>query len=164
MEKKDQERSDPLKKWSSLAEQRIQEAMARGDFDALPGKGKPLSLSWNPFADPTLEAAWKLLQNAGYSLDWIEEDKEIRSELEKAREELRQAWRLYIEWAREEPENAQGAEISWKEAEEKFRTTIARLNKRIDVLNLKVPSIHFQRFRVQADEEIEKVKSGGVGA
>ncbi len=164
MEKKDQEGSDPLKKWSSLAEQRIQEAMARGDFDNLPGKGKPLSLSWNPFADPTLEAAWKLLQNAGYSLDWIEEDKEIRAELQRAREELRRVWSLYVQWVREEPKDAKGAEISWKEAKEAFRTTVAELNKRIDVLNLKVPSVHFQRFRVRAEEEIEKVKRGGVGA
>jgi len=164
VEEKTQKESDPLEKWSSLAEQRIQEAMARGEFDNLPGKGKPLSLSWNLFADPTLEAAWKLLQNAGYSLDWIEEDKDIRKELSKARDRLKRSWTLYCEWVREEPENAGGADLFWEEAVKSFRDTVESLNKRIDVLNLKVPSVHFQRLRVRVDEEIEKIKRGGAGA
>jgi DnaJ family protein C protein 28 len=162
VEKKDQDGADPLEKWSSLAEQRIQEAMARGEFDNLPGKGKPLSLSWNPFADPTLEAAWKLLQNAGYSLDWIEEDKEIRRDLEEARRRLRRSWNLYLEWTGSGVGKTRGAEMMWSEAVESFSRSVDELNRRIDLLNLKVPSVYFQRFRVRLDEEIEKIKRGGA--
>ncbi len=151
VEEKEQE-EDPLKKWDSLVEQRIQEAMARGDFDNLSGKGKPLDLSRNPFADPTLEPAWRLLQNAGFSLEWIEEDKEIRRDLEAARARLRHAWSLCLEW------EGEGARLAWERAISRFREDVDRLNARIDVHNLKVPSVHFQRLRVCVEEEIARVR------
>jgi DnaJ family protein C protein 28 len=142
----------PLEKWESLVEQRIQEAMARGDFDGLPGEGKPLNLSRNPFADPTLEAAWRLLQNAGFSLEWIEEDKEIRRDLKAARERLRRAWELRLEW------EGKGAEAAWERAVSRFREEVEQINARIDLHNLKVPSVHFQRLRVLVEEEIARVQ------
>ncbi len=150
-EDKSRER-DPLKEWDSLVEQRIQEAMARGDFNNLPGKGKPLDLSRNPFLDPTLEPAWRLLQNAGFSPEWIEEDKEIRKELDAARERLRRAWALRMEW------KGEGAQAEWERAVSRFREDVRRLNKRIDVHNLKVPSMYFQRLRIRVEEEIVRVQ------
>ncbi len=153
MDEKESREEEPLKKWDSLVEQRIREAMDRGDFDDLPGKGKPLDLSWNPFADPSLEPAWRLLQNAGFSLDWIEEDKEIRRELEEARERLRRAWALSLEWG-----DDGGAQVAWENAVSRFREDVERLNRRIDIHNLKVPSVHFQRLRIRVEEEIARVQ------
>jgi len=50
-----------------LAEQRIREAEARGEFDDLPGSGEPLSLEQdNPFIPAELRTAYRLLKNAGY--------------------------------------------------------------------------------------------------
>ncbi|MUT66456.1 DUF1992 domain-containing protein [Paenibacillus sp. NEAU-GSW1] len=50
---------------SSLVEQRIQEAMAKGEFDNLPGKGKPLELEDLSFVPEDLRVSFKLLKNAG---------------------------------------------------------------------------------------------------
>jgi hypothetical protein len=50
-----------------LAEQRIQEAESRGEFDDLPGAGHPLRIEEdNPFIPAELRTAYRLLKNAGY--------------------------------------------------------------------------------------------------
>lgn len=48
-----------------LAEQRINEAMLRGDFDHLPGEGKPLEFEDEPFVSPEQRMVNRILKNAG---------------------------------------------------------------------------------------------------
>jgi hypothetical protein len=50
----------------ALAEQRIQEAMARGDLDDLPGAGRPLPAEDLSMVPEHLRAGYRLLKNAGY--------------------------------------------------------------------------------------------------
>lgn len=52
---------DPLDK---VAEQRILDAIAAGEFDALPGLGKPLELEDLSLLDPELRASYLLLRGA----------------------------------------------------------------------------------------------------
>ena len=49
-----------------VAEQRIREAMDKGEFDNLPGRGRPLDLDGEANIPEELRMAWKLLKNAGY--------------------------------------------------------------------------------------------------
>lgn len=49
----------------AVAEERIQEAMRRGDFDALPGAGRPLELDDDPLVPAELRVANRILKNAG---------------------------------------------------------------------------------------------------
>ena len=54
---------DPL---TAIAERRIQEAIERGEFDDLPGKGKPLHLGEDDRSVPEeLRMAYRMLKNAG---------------------------------------------------------------------------------------------------
>lgn len=46
--------------WSKFVEDEIQAAMARGEFDNLPGEGKPLDLTENPYVPEELRLAHKL--------------------------------------------------------------------------------------------------------
>jgi len=48
-----------------IAERRIQEAMERGEFDNLPGKGKPIELEELSAVPEELRMAYKVLKNAG---------------------------------------------------------------------------------------------------
>lgn len=48
-----------------IAERQIQEAMARGEFDNLPGRGKPLVLEDLSGVPEELRMAYKVLKNAG---------------------------------------------------------------------------------------------------
>ncbi|MBP2674719.1 MAG: hypothetical protein H6Q84_1559 [Deltaproteobacteria bacterium] len=60
-----------------IAERKIQEAMERGEFDDLPGKGKPLDLSDDPMVPEELRVAFKVMKNAGFLPPELELHKEI---------------------------------------------------------------------------------------
>ena len=49
-----------------LAEQRVSEAISRGELDNLPGAGRPLDLDEDPLIPEELRAAYRILKNAGY--------------------------------------------------------------------------------------------------
>ncbi len=63
-----------------LAEERIQEAMERGEFDNNSLKGKPLDLEKeeNPFVAEELRLVYKILKNAGFLPKEVELMKEIK--------------------------------------------------------------------------------------
>lgn len=61
-----------------LAEQRIQEALARGEFTGLPGQGQPLELADDSLVAPELRTAYRLLKNAGCLPPELELRKQIR--------------------------------------------------------------------------------------
>ena len=49
-----------------LAEANIAAALEAGDFDDLPGAGKPLALDDDPLVPEDLRVAYRLLKNAGF--------------------------------------------------------------------------------------------------
>ena len=62
----------------------IQEAMERGDFKDLPGKGKPQQRDDNPYIPPAVRTVNQMLKDKGFAPRWIEVDKEIRAETDQA--------------------------------------------------------------------------------
>jgi hypothetical protein len=62
-----------------IAEQRIEEAVERGDFDELPGAGRPLDLHDDALVPPELRAAYRLLRNSGFIPLELELRREIRA-------------------------------------------------------------------------------------
>lgn len=54
-----------MKAFESLAEQRIGEALARGELDDLPGAGQPLALDDDSMVPEDLRMAYRVLRNAG---------------------------------------------------------------------------------------------------
>lgn len=64
---------------SWLAEQRINEAMNRGEFEQLAGKGKPLELEELSHIPEDLRMSYKIMKNAGC----IPEEMQLKGELLK---------------------------------------------------------------------------------
>jgi hypothetical protein len=50
-----------------IAERKIEEALARGEFDGLPGEGRPLDLDDDALVPEDLRMAYRILKNAGYA-------------------------------------------------------------------------------------------------
>ena len=81
-----------------IAEQKIKEAIERGELDELPGRGRPLRLDDDAFVPEDLRAAYRVLKNAGYLPPELELTKEIVTlkelimSLDDDQEKLRQ-WR-----------------------------------------------------------------------
>jgi DnaJ family protein C protein 28 len=134
----------------AMVEQRIQEAMKRGEFDNLPGKGKPLRFTANPYLEPGQELAFGLLKNNGFAPAWIERDKRIRRELAAARDELRSAWQ-------QRQANPAG-EPGWQAVVARFETRLTRLNRQIDDFNLIVPIVPSQRRRLRLADELRRLE------
>jgi hypothetical protein len=121
-------------KWESIAERKIREAMAEGAFDNLTGKGRPLNLEENPYEDPSLRMAHRLLRNNGFAPAWVEEAKDLEQEIDLA-------WREFA---------AHGFP-------ERFREQIAAINRRILAHNLKTPSVLFHMLPVDVEAELRRV-------
>jgi len=100
-----------MDQWHFIADRKIREAMREGAFEQLDGAGRPLDLSENPYEDPSLRMAHRLLRNNGFAPAWIEEGREIDRAVERLG-------------------NAAPAERE---------RTIVDLNRRIAAYNLKVP-------------------------
>lgn len=146
-----------MNRWESLVERQIREAMEAGEFDNLPGKGRPVDTSENPFEDPELRMAHRLLRNAGFAPPWIEEWKDIDAELERARTLLSHASALRERgWAMDRS----SAEASWQRSLTEFCAQVSRLNLRIEANNFKVPAAVFQRRFINVEREIERVREG----
>jgi DnaJ family protein C protein 28 len=132
----------------------IEDAIRKGQFDDLPGKGKPLNLDPNPHEDPEKRLAYKVLHDAGYKLPWIDERNEIEAAIKNAQTTLAREYDEY----RATP-SAPFARSAWDAATANFRARVAEINKRIDIYNLNVPSQVFQRMRVDADSILQSLSA-----
>lgn len=61
----------------ALVERRIEAAISRGEFDHLPGAGRPLALDDDPLVPPELRVAYRLLKNAGCLPPELEQVNEV---------------------------------------------------------------------------------------
>lgn len=145
---------EAMKRLESLTEKSIREAIEKGEFDNLPGKGQPLDLSENPFEDPDLRTVHRLLRNAGFAPAWIEERKDIEAVFELARTKLARAWRIYG------PDGASRDNDEWERNVAEFRETISELRKRVHLYNLKAPATIFHKQQFNADAIIAAIRAG----
>lgn len=70
-----------------LVEQRIGEAVARGDLDNLPGSGAPLPPEPDTLIPEDLRMAYRILRNAGFAPPEVS----LRRQISDAREQSRNA-------------------------------------------------------------------------
>ena len=110
--------------WHFIAERKIREAMEEGAFDHLEGAGRPLPLEENPFEDPSLRMAHRILKNNGLTPAWIQEAKELE----------RETRRLLKEGDR---------------AGSGFGDRAAELNRRIRDFNLRAPLVRLHKRPIE---------------
>lgn len=73
--------------FDQLVEQRIAEAESRGEFDDLPGRGRPLQLDDDSMVPEELRAGYRLLKNAGY----LPPELQLRRDISDVEQLIRQA-------------------------------------------------------------------------
>ncbi len=141
------------KQYFDYIDEQIQEAQARGEFDNLPGIGKPLNLDDKLFTGDK-SMAYSLLKENGFAPPEIELAKEIRSDFEKAHAKL--------EKLRHQRKNLSARRVPPFESEKRaFNHVVAKttaeydqllreLNRKILKLNLITPSsMHMSMFEVE---------------
>lgn len=136
-----------------LVEDLIQESMAKGDFDNLSGKGKPLKkFSGCSYIDPMTHNLNRILIDNGYQPEWILMQKEIKDTIEQLREALLMS-RKKLGNPLSPTEQKQWAQVC-----EQFQEKIRKLNKRINDFNLIVPILTRQKVHFDAQKEIIRVQ------
>nr|XP_005283987.1 dnaJ homolog subfamily C member 28 [Chrysemys picta bellii]XP_005283989.1 dnaJ homolog subfamily C member 28 [Chrysemys picta bellii]XP_042711709.1 dnaJ homolog subfamily C member 28 [Chrysemys picta bellii]XP_042711710.1 dnaJ homolog subfamily C member 28 [Chrysemys picta bellii] len=137
-----------------LVEDLIQESMAKGDFDNLNGKGKPLQkFSYCPHIDPMTHNLNRILIDNGYQPEWILMQKEIRETIEELRKNIVAS------------RNKLGEPMTpcrqkqWSQICEQLIEDIKKLNKRINDFNLIVPILNRQMVHFNADKEIARAQA-----
>ena len=68
----------------SIAEEKIQEAIKKGELDNLPGAGKPLLLDDDSMVPEDLRASYRVMKNAGV----IPEEMQLRKEMVRLKDLL----------------------------------------------------------------------------
>ncbi|KAJ7428250.1 DnaJ subfamily C member 28 [Willisornis vidua] len=136
-----------------LVEDLIQESMAKGDFDNLRGKGKPLQkFSDCPHIDPMTHNLNRILIDNGYQPEWILLQKEIRETIEQLRKGVVASRRKLGE------PMSPSEQKQWGQVCEQFMEDIRKLNKRVDNFNLVVPILSRQMVHFSPQKEIVRAQ------
>ena len=145
----------------------IKEAMERGEFANLPGKGKPLKLDANPYLTPQARMVNRLLKNNGFAPRWVELEKEIKQEkaqLEKAFINLKARRERLAAIVQQYPHRRGAISRTFEQerarAIAQYSEKLENLNRKIQRVNLLMPTRNRQYAfvnRAQALARFQKV-------
>ena len=136
-----------------IAHEKIRDSMGRGEFKNLKGMGKPLTREHdNPVIDDIQQKLNRLLSNAGFAPEWISLDKEIRQSIENVKKHLSSCWSKCGPHPMT-PERKK----EWEQELEELSHTVKTINKKINNLNLIVPSLSAQRMHIRLELLVAKV-------
>ncbi|XP_051113988.1 uncharacterized protein LOC127239742 [Andrographis paniculata] len=134
----------------NVVEQRVWHAMEEGQFENLPGKGKPLDLNSNPHADPAEDTLYRILNKNGCAPEWVELNKEIRNNISTWRSNLTKAWMDCKSMCEDDPK--------WLKLSDALKLQLRDLNNKVFRYNLIVPSGR-QMFGFKWEKEIDRLKA-----
>ncbi len=120
----------------------IEEAMERGEFANLPGKGKPLKFDTNPFLTPQARMTNRLLKKNGFAPRWVELEKEIKQEktqLERILTNLKGRRKRLETIVQKHPHRHKAVSRSF--AHERARS-IAQYTEKLENLNQKIQRVN----------------------
>ncbi|KAJ6969268.1 nucleobase:cation symporter [Populus alba x Populus x berolinensis] len=121
--------------------------MEEGQFENLPGRGKPLNLSTNPHADPAEDTLYRILSKNGCAPEWVELNKEIRCQISEWRLALKKAWMS----------KCNGDHSEWIEGSEILQVQLRHINNKVFRYNLIVP-FGRQMFGLKWEKELDRVR------
>ncbi|MEH7417891.1 DUF1992 domain-containing protein [Neobacillus drentensis] len=118
-----------------LSEDRIKKAYQDGEFDALPGFGKPMQLEDLSAIPEELRMAYKIMKNAGYT----EEEGRLRQEMMGIEELLKKC---------EENER--------EDLQRKLNEKLLRFNQLMSKRGVKTNSAMFKNYELKVQSKIRK--------
>jgi DnaJ family protein C protein 28 len=141
------------KQYFDYIDEQIREAQERGEFDNLPGSGKPLNLDETLFTGDKA-MAYSLLKQNGFAPPEIELAKEIRSDFEKAQIKLKklclQRNSLSVRHVPPYESEKRTFNHAVVRASAEYEQLLRELNRKILNLNLTTPSpMHMPTFEVE---------------
>lgn len=128
----------------SFLDDMIRAAMRRGEFDDLPGTGKPLDLDDDRHTPEHLRLAHKILKDNDLAPDWILEAREVDAARAGWIDSLRKAWHAG----------------RWPILRETLEDSARQINRRILSFNLKAPRGVPHRAMIDVRYEVDRLRAG----
>ncbi|MBZ0285097.1 MAG: DUF1992 domain-containing protein [Anaerolineae bacterium] len=145
--------------WGSYIDRSIRKAIEEGEFNNLPGEGKPLNLNDDPHTPDEMKLAYKILRENDLAPDWIVQGKDLTAKYDKLLEDIRRAVRAYKRTQTTPAEMANG-ETAWQSAQKRLSAEVEKLNREILTYNLKVPQGVTHRPIINLQREIKQLLGG----
>jgi DnaJ homolog subfamily C member 28 len=141
------------KQYFDYIDQQIHEAQERGEFDNLPGTGKPLNLDQNAYSGEKA-MAYSLLKQNGYAPPEVELAKEIRTRFDRATEKVEKLRQQRKSLSSRRIPPFQSEKRAFNDTVEKataqYDQLLRELNRKILNLNLMTPSsMHMPMFQIE---------------
>jgi hypothetical protein len=137
----------------------IEKGIRDGQFDNLPGKGKPFNWEdWdNPYSKPEDRVINSILKNAGFAPGWVADRRDIMQQIDAARGALSRVWK----WVRANGGTSDTlAGQQWARALESFTRRVNEINDHIRDHNLMLPDPGIALKLLDLDGEIAQIKAG----
>ncbi len=143
--------------WRDVVSQAIEEAMRKGEFDNLRGRGKPLPQKDRAFTPAGDALAYDILKNNDLAPGWIGARNDVQREVEAWRKQLRaEAERTSAAWlaAGTQPAAQEAVRALWSRKRERYVTAMDGINRRIRDTNLSQPvsTLHLLMLRMAEEE------------
>lgn len=142
-------------------ESQIQEAMAAGVFDNLPGAGKPQEFSLGEQLAGDNWLGFKMLQNGGMMPLWLESGREIEKDLERLKKIDDDHASLCAQAARHADWDGYRAAIL--HARGRYEELARAIRKKQDKYNNDAPGIRTQRPGLWVEYHLERLDRRVVG-
>lgn len=156
---------DRQRAWQSIIDRAIEDAAARGAFDNLPGRGKPLV--WETEADDEMWLAHHMLKGQGFQPAWVERLRAIDAEIAAIHERVDA---FVTAFSGPPPPGLGGPRAVARRAVQPRLTAelherIAAVNRLIDAHNLDVAAVAAPRRRLVAADVVADLEArvGGGG-
>ncbi len=143
--------------------EQIKEAIERGEFKDLPGKGEPLKLDTNPLLTPQARMAHRLLKENGFGPRWIELEKEIKQEktqLETHLITLKTRRERLVAFIAQYPHRHEAISRSFEyeraRSLARYSEKLENLNRKIQHLNLLMPTRNRQHGLINKEAALDR--------
>ena len=145
-------------------EDKIIDAMERGDFDNLPGFGKPFALENDRMVPQEYRLAYRIMRDNDVQPEWIALAREIEVRIQRARDELSAAAEDFfaIQTELADKTGLENVRRRLRSRDDRdaalaaFKDCIPEINKKIEMFNLKVPAPHLTRDLLDELREIRR--------
>lgn len=153
-QKKSVKRNQVTNAIERLVEDLIQESMAKGDFDNLSGKGRPLpsKTQYCPFIDISQHNLNQVLVNNGVVPEFVALERDIKFLLTDLKSKL---YKERLKLGPEPLNDFNKKKWTWLVLE--FSEEVKGINKKITHFNLVAPLLRLQKVHVRPEREVEKV-------
>ncbi|KAJ8658736.1 hypothetical protein O0I10_005460 [Lichtheimia ornata] len=161
-EEHEQERPRSIAEIASLAEERIREAKAKGHFDNLAGRGKPIPVDIhesNPFVDRTEYFLNRIVQRQGAAAPWIMMQQEVDTEITQLRTSLERSLELCMmdDGGGGISSTASRVFRDWQQQHgDYFEKLFEKVNQQVRSYNVMCPA-SVRKNRINLDEELQDV-------